>query len=57
MVEEELDGGWSMIVDNLLEILTKRRGQAFYNRCPLCDKCCRREYFFIIHVEYCESVK
>ena len=57
MVEEELDGGWSMIVDNLLEILTKRKGQAFYNRCPLCDKCCRREYFFNIHVEYCESVK
>ena len=25
-------------------------------RYPLCDKCCRREYFFNNHVEYCESV-
>ena len=22
-----------------------------------CDKCCRREYFFSNHVEYCESVR
>ena len=26
-------------------------------RCPLCDKCCRQEYFFNNHVEYCESVR
>ena len=26
-------------------------------RCPLCDKCCRREYFFNKHLEYCESVR
>ena len=25
-------------------------------RYPLCDKCCRREYFFNNHVKYCESV-
>lgn len=25
-------------------------------RCPLCEKCYRRECFFIKHVEYCESV-
>ena len=25
-------------------------------RCPLCDKCYRREYFFNKHLEYCESV-
>ena len=24
--------------------------------CPLCDKCCRREYLFNKHVEYCESL-
>ena len=28
--------------------------QAF--RCPLCDKCFRRDHFFNKHVEYCESV-
>ena len=26
-------------------------------RCPLCDKCSRRQYFFNNHVDYCESVK
>ena len=26
-------------------------------RCPLCDKCYRREYFFNTNVEYCESVR
>ena len=26
-------------------------------RCPLCDKCCRREYLFHKHVEYCKSVR
>ena len=26
-------------------------------RCPLCDKCYRREYFFNKHLEYCESVR
>ena len=26
-------------------------------RCPLCDKCCRQEYFFNKHLEYCESVR
>ena len=25
-------------------------------RCPLCDKCYRREYFFNQYLEYCESV-
>ena len=24
---------------------------------PLYNKCCRREYFFSSHVEYCESVR
>ena len=27
------------------------------NRCPLYDKCCRQEYYFNKHTEYCESVK
>ena len=43
------DGG------ELIEILTKRRSQTFYNSlkiCPLSGKCCRREYFFSSHVEY-----
>ena len=26
-------------------------------RCPLCDKCYRRDYFFNTNVEYCESVR
>ena len=26
-------------------------------RCPLCDKCYRREYLFNKHLEYCESVR
>ena len=26
-------------------------------RCPLCDKCYWREYFFNKHLEYCESVR
>ena len=26
-------------------------------RCPLCDKCVRREYFFNKRVEYCQSVR
>ena len=26
-------------------------------RCPLCDKCCRQEYFFNNQVEYCELVR
>ena len=26
-------------------------------RCPLCDKCCRREYLFNNHVEYSELVR
>ena len=26
-------------------------------RCPLYDKCYRREYFFNTNVEYCESVR
>ena len=25
--------------------------------CPLCEKCSRREYFFNMPVEYCESVR
>ena len=25
-------------------------------RCPLCDKCFMREYFYNKHVEHCESV-
>ena len=26
-------------------------------RCPFCDKCYTREYFFNTNVEYCESVR
>ena len=26
-------------------------------RCPLCDKCYRRQYFFNKHLEYCESIR
>ena len=26
-------------------------------RCPLCDKCSRREYFFYKHLGYCQSVR
>ena len=25
-------------------------------RCPVCDKCYKREYFFNKHLEHCESV-
>ena len=34
----------------------KKSGILWVYRCPLCDKCCRREYFFNNQVEYCESV-
>ena len=34
----------------------KKSGVLRVYRCPLCDKCCRREYFFSNQVEYCESV-
>ena len=35
----------------------KEVGRFTSSLCPLCDKCCRREYFFNKHVEYCESVR
>ena len=35
----------------------KKPGVLQAYRCPLCDKCYRREYFFITNVEYCESVR
>ena len=35
----------------------KKPGVLQAYRCPLCDKCFRRDYFFNKHVEYCESVK
>ena len=34
----------------------KKPGVLQAYRCPLCDKCYRREYFFNTNVEYCESV-
>ena len=27
------------------------------SKCPLRDKCCRREYFFNKHLKYCESFR
>ena len=51
--------GSQLMVESLLEILTKRKKsdvlQAY--RCLLCNECCRRQYSFNMHVEYCESVK
>ena len=46
------DGG------ELTKIINKKRkpGVLQTYRCPLCEKCYRREYFFIKHVEHCESV-
>ena len=35
----------------------KKPGVLQTYRCPLCDKCFMREYFYSKHVEYCESVK
>ena len=35
----------------------KKPGVLLAYRCPLCDKCYRREYFFNTIVEYCESVR
>ena len=35
----------------------KKPGVLQTYRCPLCDKCHRREYFFKTNVEYCESVR
>ena len=35
----------------------KKAGVLQAYRCPLCDKCYRREYFFNMNVEYCESVR
>ena len=35
----------------------KKPGVLQAYRCPLCDKCYRREYFFNTNVEYCESVR
>ena len=48
---------YSLTVESLLEILTKRRGILQAYRCPICDKCNRREYFFHTNVEYYESVR
>ena len=35
----------------------KKPGVLQAYRCPLCNKCFRRNYFFNKHVEYCESVR
>ena len=35
----------------------KKPGVLQAYRCPLCDKCYRREYFFNKHVEYCQSAR
>ena len=35
----------------------KKPGVLQAYRCPLCDKCYRREYFLNTNVEYCESVR
>ena len=35
----------------------KKPGVLQTYRCPLCDKCFRREYFLNKHVEYCQSVR
>ena len=51
---------WLLILlENLLQILTKRRSRCFAiatpgseNRCPLSEKCYRRAYFFSNYVEY-----
>ena len=32
----------------------KKRGVLQSDKCPLCDKCYRRKYFFSKHVEHCE---
>ena len=51
---------YSLIVEFLLEVLTKRRRQVFHKpnyRSSLSGKCCRRGYFFNKQVEYCEPVR
>ena len=47
-----------LMVENLLETLTKRKSQTFYEPSDLhsCDKCCRRGHYFNKEVDYCESV-
>ena len=35
----------------------KKPGVLQAYRCPLCEKCYRREHFFNTNVEYCESVR
>ena len=40
---------YSLMIENFVEILTKRRSQAVHKF--------RGEYFFHKHVEYCESVE
>ena len=35
----------------------KKSGVLLAYRCPLCDKCYRKEYLFNKNVEYCESVR
>ena len=35
----------------------KKPGVLQAYRCPLCDKCYRREFFVNTNVEYCESVR
>ena len=42
-------------MESLQEILTKRRSKTFYKPIDV-HKCYRREYFFNMHLEYCESV-
>ena len=48
-----VDGG--ELLRNIKE--KKKPGLLQAYRCPLCDKCFRRDYSFNKHVEYCESVR
>ena len=51
-IDEEC-GNLKVVVENLLETLTKRRSHIYVYRSSLCDKCCRRGHFFNKQVKYC----
>ena len=49
-------GNVKVVVENLLETLTKRRSQTFYEvRSLICGKCYRGGHFFNKQVEHSES--
>ena len=61
MFTDEECGNLKVVVDGgevTINIDQKKKSDALQSyRCPLCDKCCRREYFFNKQIEYCESFR